>query len=96
MEQNYLWSRVGECTFSCAHHKIHTALVGESTFFVLSQIFAVFRRYDTYGKCSKILNISIKDFLYYKMLGINARNYKILVRIANRENADQTASSEVV
>ena len=55
MEQNNFWSRVGECTFPCAHHKIHTALVGESTFF--SQIFAVFRRYDTYGKYSKISNV---------------------------------------
>ena len=48
-----------------------------------------------YGKCSKIPNI----FLFLssnKMLVIRAGIHKMLVRIANREEPDQTASSEAV
>ena len=47
------------------------------------------------GKCSKVLN----TFLYLssnKMLGIRARIHKMCVRIANREDPGQTASSEAV
>ena len=47
------------------------------------------------GKCSKILN----TFLFLvsnKMLLFMAGIHKMLVRIANRENPDQTASSEAV
>ena len=51
--------------------------------------------YERYGKCSKILNTF--HFLFsYKMLVIKAGICKKLVRLANREDPDQTASSEVV
>ena len=45
-----------------------------------------------YGKCSKILN----TFLLFsnKMLDIKVGIHKVLVRITNREDPDQTASSE--
>ena len=47
------------------------------------------------GKCSKILNTFL--FLFqYKVLVIRAGILKMLVRIANREDPDQTASSEAV
>ena len=47
-----------------------------------------------YSKCSKILNY----FLSFsnEMLVFRAGIHKLLVRIANREDPDQTASSEVV
>ena len=46
-----------------------------------------------YGKCSKFLNI----FLFSnKMLVIKTGIHRMLVRIANREDPDQTASSEAV
>ena len=48
-----------------------------------------------YGKCSKTLNSFL--FLFSnKMLAFRARFYKMLVRIANREDPDQTASLEAV
>ena len=48
-----------------------------------------------YGKFYKILNTFI--FLASnKMLAIGAGIYKICVKIANREDPDQTASSEAV
>ena len=48
-----------------------------------------------YGKCSKISNTHL--FLFStKMLAVRARIHKMLVRIANREDPDQTASSEAV
>ena len=48
-----------------------------------------------YHKCSKILNNFL--FLFSKMmLVIRAGIHKMLVRIANREDPDQTASSEAV
>ena len=43
-----------------------------------------------YSKCSKISNISL--FLFSnKMMVIRAGNYTVLVRIAIREDPDQTA-----
>ena len=48
-----------------------------------------------YGKCSKILNTFLILFSN-KMLIFRAGIHKILVRIANREDPDQTASSEAV
>ena len=48
-----------------------------------------------YGKCFKISN----TFLFLisnKMLVIRAGTHKMLVRIANRADPDQTASSEAV
>ena len=48
-----------------------------------------------YGKCSKILNTFLVLFSN-KMLVIRAGIHKMLVRIANREDPDQTASSEAV
>ena len=46
-----------------------------------------------YGKCSKILNIFV--FLFFnKILVIRTGIHKMHVRIANREDPDQTASSE--
>ena len=46
-----------------------------------------------YDKCSKISNTFL--FLFSnKMLVIRAGTHKMLVRIANREDSDQTASSE--
>ena len=41
------------------------------------------------GKCSEIRNIFSS-----KMLAVRAGIHKMLVRIANREEPDQTASSE--
>ena len=48
-----------------------------------------------YGKCSKISNTFLILFSN-KMLIFRAGIHKILVRIANREDLDQTASSEAV
>ena len=48
-----------------------------------------------YGKCSKISNTFL--FLFSnKMLVFRAGIHKFLVRVANREDPDQTASSEAV
>ena len=56
---------------------------------VLAQIF------NPYGKCSKISNTFL--FLFStKFLVIRAGMHKLLVRIANRGDPDQTASSEAV
>ena len=53
-----------------------------------------FRRF-WYGKCSKIWNTLL--FLFYnKLVAIRAGINKMLVRIANREDPDQTASSEAI
>ena len=50
---------------------------------------------NSYGKFSKILNTFL--FLFSnKMEVIRAGIHKMCVRIANREDADQTASSEAV
>ena len=49
----------------------------------------------TYGKCSKISNTSLILFSN-KMLIFRAGIHKLLVKIANREDPDQTASSEAV
>ena len=50
---------------------------------------------DGYGKCSKISNTFL--FLFSnKMLVFRAGIHKFLVRVANREDPDQTASSEAV
>ena len=52
-------------------------------------------RYSNYGKCSKFSN----NFLFLfstKMLVFRAGTQKRLVRIANREDPDQTASSKAV
>ena len=54
-------------------------------------------RSSIYGKFSKILNtllFLLLALLSNKMLVIRADIYKVLVRIANREEPDQTASSE--
>ena len=49
----------------------------------------------TYGKCSKILNAFL--FLFSnKILLFRAGIHKMLVRIANREDPEQTASEEAV
>ena len=48
-----------------------------------------------YGKCSNILN-TFHFFFSNKMLVIKAGIHKMLVRITNREDPDQTASSEAV
>ena len=48
-----------------------------------------------YGECCKISNTFL--FLYSnKMLGFRAGIHEMLVRTANREDPDQTASSEAV
>ena len=48
-----------------------------------------------YGKCSKILNTFF--FLFSNKIGvIRGGIHKMLVRIANREDPYQTASSEAV
>ena len=50
-----------------------------------------------YGKCSKIFeHLELFLFLKDKMLVFLAGNHKMVVRIANREDPDQTASSEAV
>ena len=51
--------------------------------------------YASYSKNSKILNTFLGPFSN-KMLIIRAGTHKMLVRIANREDPDQTASSEAV
>ena len=48
-----------------------------------------------YGKCSKISNTFLLLFSI-KMLVIRTGIHKIIVRVANREDPDQTASSEAV
>ena len=48
-----------------------------------------------YGKCYKILNTFLFR-LSNKMLFFRAGIHKMVVRIANREDPDQTASSEAV
>ena len=48
-----------------------------------------------YGKCSKISNTYLIQFSN-KMLVIKVGVHKLLVRIANREDPDQAASSEAV
>ena len=49
----------------------------------------------TYGKCSKISNTFL--FLYSnKIILIRAGIHKLLVRIENREDPDQTFSEEAV
>ena len=48
----------------------------------------------SYGKCSKKLNTF--RFLVSKKYGFSAFDFPKYVRIANREDHDQTASSEVV
>ena len=48
-----------------------------------------------YGKCSKISNTFLVLFSN-EMLVIRDGIHKLLVRIANREDPDQTASSEAV
>ena len=48
-----------------------------------------------YGQCSEIVNTLL--FLFSnKMVVIRAGINKMIVRIANREDPDQTASSEAV
>ena len=49
----------------------------------------------SYAKCSKILN-TLLILAPYKMLMIGPEIHKMLIRIANREDPDQTASSEAV
>ena len=53
-------------------------------------------KYTTYGKCSKILITFLFLFSKKKILVIRSVIHKMLVRIANREDPDQTASSEAV
>ena len=48
-----------------------------------------------YGKCSKIPNTFLALFSN-KMFVFRATIHKMLIRIANREDPDQTASSEAV
>ena len=48
-----------------------------------------------YGKCSKISN-TFRFLFTNKMLVLRSQIHKMLVRIANREDPDQTASSEAV
>ena len=49
----------------------------------------------THAKISKILNTFL--FLFSnEMMVIKAGNHKMLIRIANREDLDQTASEEAV
>ena len=51
--------------------------------------------YKLYGKCSKISNIFL--FLFSnKIFVIRTGIHKMLVRIANREGPDQTASPEAI
>ena len=46
------------------------------------------------SKCSKISNTSLS--VLKKMLVMGAEIHKMIVRVANREDPDQTASSEAV
>ena len=48
-----------------------------------------------YDKCSRISNMFLVPFSN-KILVIRAGIHKMIVRIANREDPDQTASSEAV
>ena len=59
----------------------------------MQQIIVSVFPFDQCGKCSKIF----KGFLFLfstKMLVIGAEIHKVLVRIANREDPDQTASTD--
>ena len=51
--------------------------------------------YERYGKCSKILN-TFHVLFSNKVLVIKAGICKMLVRLANREDPDQTALPEAV
>ena len=64
---------------------------------VLSTVLSLIRAHNCfkfiYGKCSKISNFFL--FLFSNKMGImRAGILKMLVRKANREDPDQTASSE--
>ena len=59
------------------------------------QTFIPYLLWCDYGKCSKISN-TLPLFFSNKQSGYLARMNKMLVRIDNREDPDQTASSEVV
>ena len=62
---------------------------------MIELLFHIVRMNNEQGKCSKISNTFL--FLFSnKMLVFRAGIYKMLVRIANREDPDQTASSETV
>ena len=50
--------------------------------------------FEFYGKCSKILN-NFHFLFTNEMLVIRTGIHKMLVRIANREDPDQTASEAV-
>ena len=49
----------------------------------------------TYSECSKIL-YTFLFLISNKMMVLRARIHKLLARIANREDPDQTASEEAV
>ena len=70
--------------FTILHWKFLFILTGDA---VSTLVFSL-----GYGKCSQILNTFLVWFSN-KMLIFRAGKYKLLVRIANRENPDQTASS---
>ena len=55
----------------------------------------LFDQHKCYSKCSNISNTFL-FLLSNTMLVFRAGIYKMLVRIANREDPDQTASSEAV
>ena len=55
----------------------------------------MFRALLLYGKCSKISNTFLVP-LSNNMLIFGVGIHKMLARIANREDTDQTASSEAV
>ena len=64
-------------------------------FEILEHLLQTVTRFHAYRKYSKILNIFL--FLFSnEMLVIKAEIYEMLVRIANTEDPDQTASSEAV
>ena len=74
-------------------------ILGSKKVLIWTYVFYIFpgiwlRQYMC-GKCSKISNTFL--FLFSnKMLVIRAGSHKMVVRIANREDPDQTASSDAV
>ena len=62
---------------------------------LIEEYLVILVKKNVYGKCSKILN-TFHHLFSNKMWVIRGGIHQILVRIANREDTDQTASSEAV
>ena len=79
------------CRSSFIEIAVHCSLTLKSKYFSFNKFLVT----NEYGKCCKISNTF--NFLFSnKMLGFRAVIDKMLVRIASREDPDQTPSEEAV